>query len=459
MGLALASLALDRLQVLANLNGHVPFWIDFRLSPGSVLYGAGLAIVAAGIMGVLPGLKVTGRHLTAGLRELGATATPLGRMWTVLVVTQVAAAVAVLPVSVYLAGQVIQLEVAGPGFPAEEFAVASITAADGNLGRRRQLDLMSRLSAEPGVAAVTFSSSIPGFGPGREIAIEHDDVPRRAPLMVSRFDVAVDMLDVYRARILAGRTFDASDLAGRQAIVVNRSFVEEFLPDRAALGVRIHYQDSSAWHEIVGVVNDIPDFPSALRLDTKPNVYHPVAPGDLPTVVLSVRFEGPVRRGFVERVRELGARVDPALQFRRLTTLGEFYGQLRSVWRSIAWGAGLVTLSVLLLSAAGIYAMMSFTVVRRTREIGVRTALGAGSRQILVSIFGRASAQLGLGVLAGSLLSGGVLALTGVGIGFGAVLLAIVAAILLTVGLVAAFAPARRCLRIHPSDVLRTDTF
>src|SRR6185295_4353006 len=123
-GLALASFALDRLQVLTKLNGHVPFWMNFSLSPGSMLYGGGLAIAAAGIMGVLPGLKVTSRHLTAGLRELGATATPLGRMWTALVVTQVAVAVAVLPVSVYLAGQVLRLELAGPGFPAEEFAVA-----------------------------------------------------------------------------------------------------------------------------------------------------------------------------------------------------------------------------------------------------------------------------------------------------------------------------------------------
>src|SRR6185295_9059880 len=137
-------------------------------------------------------------------------------------------------------GQVIRLEVAGPGFPAEEFAVATVTAADGNLGRPRQFDLMSRLRAEPGVASVTFSSSTPGFGPGREIAIEHDDAARRAPLVVSRFEVGVNFFDVYRARILAGRTFDASDMAGR-AIVVNRSFVEEFLPDRSALGTRIHY--------------------------------------------------------------------------------------------------------------------------------------------------------------------------------------------------------------------------
>ena len=123
----------------------------------------------------------------------------------------------------------------------------------------------------------------------------------------------------------------------------------------------------------------------------------------------------------------------------------------------MAWGIGLLTMSVLLLSAAGIYAMMSFTVAQRTREIGIRAALGASPHRLVLSIFGRATRQLALGVLAGSLLSGAVFLNIDLRPGKAAALWAAVAAIMLVVGLLAALGPMRRGLRIQPSEALRTD--
>jgi len=146
--------------------------------------------------------------------------------------------------------------------------------------------------------------------------------------------------------------------------------------------------------------------------------------------------------------------VDPTLHL-RVRPLAELYGSLRSASRFVAWGLALVTSSVLLLSAAGIYALMSFTVAQRTREIGIRAALGAGPGRILGDIFARATRQLALGLLAGSLLSGGLFAATGLGAGRAAALLLAVAAIMLAVGLLAALGPARRGLRIEPTEALR----
>ena len=114
-------------------------------------------------------------------------------------------------------------------------------------------------------------------------------------------------------------------------------------------------------------------------------------------------------------------------------------------------------MSVLLLSAAGIYALMSFTVAQRTREIGIRAALGAHPRRLLLSIFGRAARQLALGLLVGSLLSGAVFYDIDISAGRAVALWIAVAALMLAVGLLAALGPARRGLRIQPSDVLRTD--
>jgi ABC-type antimicrobial peptide transport system permease subunit len=116
-----------------------------------------------------------------------------------------------------------------------------------------------------------------------------------------------------------------------------------------------------------------------------------------------------------------------------------------------------VALSVLLLSAAGIYAMMSFTVAKRRREIGIRAALGADPRRILTGIFARAAAQLGAGVLAGLALAAAFEWVTGDTGGRRFLLLPAVAAILLTVGMVAALGPARRGLAVQPTEALREE--
>jgi ABC-type antimicrobial peptide transport system permease subunit len=112
---------------------------------------------------------------------------------------------------------------------------------------------------------------------------------------------------------------------------------------------------------------------------------------------------------------------------------------------------------VLLLSAAGIYALMSFTVSQRTREIGIRTALGAARGRVLVTIFRRVAWQIGGGVLVGTVLSGGAFVATGLNLSGAAPLLVAVATIMALVGLLAAFAPARRGLRIQAIEALRAD--
>jgi ABC-type antimicrobial peptide transport system permease subunit len=125
----------------------------------------------------------------------------------------------------------------------------------------------------------------------------------------------------------------------------------------------------------------------------------------------------------------------------------------------MAVGIVAVTASVLLLSAAGIYAMMSFTVARRRREIGIRVALGADSRRVLMGIFGRASAQIGAGVAAGVIVAAIAEFMTPGGNigGRGLVLFPVVVAVMSAVGLVAAVGPARRGLRVQPTEALRNE--
>ena len=475
-GLVLAGFVLQQVQVMAY---GFPFWVHYELSASSVLYGLALAVIAAVIMGVLPGLKVTGTRLSANLQELnGRAATRLGSVWTTLIVAQVAVAAAVLPAAAYISWHVVKIELTGPTIAVEQFVVADMVVANMNVSdegafdhqhvRNRLLALMTRLREQPGVTAVTFSSAVPGFGPDRQI-----EFPGAAPFdsaqgrqqrdgrtpEVAAFQIDVDLLRIYGARILAGRDFDARDTASSTSIIVNRTFASDVLgvAAHAALGSRFRYTTQTDWFEIVGVVDDFPGFPRDPGSETEPTVYQPAAPGDFQTPVVSMRFSGPIPEAISQRVRGVGAQVDPALQLRRVVPLSDFYDELRSVWRTVAWGVGIITITVLLLSAAGMHALMSFTIAQRTREIGIRSALGAQPRQLLMGLFGRAMRHLSIGLLVGSLASVGVFAAAGIGVRPAAAMLLTVATVMALVASFAALGPARRSLRLPTVEALRVE--
>jgi hypothetical protein len=225
------------------------------------------------------------------------------------------------------------------------------------------------------------------------------------------------------------------------------------------------------WYEIVGVVPDFPEpmLPEIVNAAER-MLYHPLAPGDERSAnvgmnlsgtpfMLVARSRGRSAAGLIASLRDIAASVDPALQLHELSTVVETRRTTMQGMRMVALGIIVVTASVLLLSAAGIYAMMSFTVARRRREIGIRTALGADSRRILTGIFARAGAQLGIGVSIGVFfavllewVSGGLI----MG-GRAPVVLPAVAAVILTIGLIAALGPARSGLAVEPTEVLREE--
>jgi len=279
---------------------------------------------------------------------------------------------------------------------------------------------------------------------------------------VDALDVGLDLFDVYGAAVFAGRRFSAADLGAANTVIVNETFVRHFI-DGNPLGIRFRYVAPDERHgttpetsyQIVGVVHDFPGFPLEPGSDGQPTVYHAAAPGDVHPFVLSVRASGGIPAGFTDRFHAIGAAIDPALQLRQVMPLTEYYAQVRSFWRYVAWGIVLVTSSVLLLSAAGIYAMMSFTVAQRSREIAIRSALGAAPGRLLLGIFKRAAGQVASGLLVGAALSAVVLQFSETHRGRAVTFVVIVAALMIVVGLLAALGPARRGLRIQPSEALR----
>jgi putative ABC transport system permease protein len=457
IGLAVAAAALTWIRGYVRTVEGVPFWLAFDLSPATVVYAVILAVLSAAIVGVIPGWKTTSERLDVHLRALtGGAGLRLGPMWTTLIVAQVAIAVAILPLAVFIVSDVIRMERADPGFDAGAFVIAKIDGA-------RHAEITARVAAEPGVAAVTFSSAVPGYAGDRRLEFEDAAVRAREGIEeVTVMGVALNTFSLYEARLLAGRAFTPAEL-GTGAVIVNQSFAREFFPQNDALGQGFAFvrggsaERAGVPREIIGIVEDFPSFPPLAGTRGVPVIFEPIRPESLDTAIMSIRFAGGVPRDFAGRLRTIGAQVDASVPIRDVTLLTEFYDRNRALWRVLAWALTAITASVVLLSAAGMYALMSFTVARRTREIGIRTALGGDPRRILAGIFGRVLRQLALGLAIGALLSAPVLASMSLPVELAVLLLGIVAAIIVMVGLIAAVGPARRSLRIHAIEALRND--
>src|SRR5262245_66566879 len=170
-------------------------------------------------------------------------------------------------------------------------------------------------------------------------------------------------------------------------------------------------------------------------------------------MALRVRGGAPVT--FARRLPEVAAAVDPDLQLRNVLSLDEALRQEQWIRRMEAAALGGVSLSVLLLSSAGIYALMSFTVSQRRKEIGIRIALGADRKRIITSIFSRALGQLAVGASLGVAAAAVVERGGNLMRGNATVVLPVVALFMMAVGLMAAVGPARRGLRIEPTEALR----
>jgi putative ABC transport system permease protein len=267
--------------------------------------------------------------------------------------------------------------------------------------------------------------------------------------------------ETFETRPIVGRVFTGDEFSAPSiSIVVSQRFVERTLEGASPLGQRVRYALSASsagdvpidepWYEIVGVV---PDVPAHAYRGT---IYHPFGGATGATsIVLRV---APGTPAFGDRLSELAAATNPRLQVTDIRTLDELYSA--QAFPNYLSGFALVagTLSVLLLAAAGVYALMSFTVNDQRKEIGIRVALGASKARLLGGVLKRALRQILVGAAVGvavALLverklpvdSAGGIDIPGV--------FPVSASFMVLVALLATFGPARRALRLDPNEALR----
>jgi predicted permease len=470
VGLVLAKISLHwGLSLLAGSEA-LPYWINDSLSWRTVLYTALLTLFGAAIVGILPALRVTRINVQDALRNESAARSGLrfGGFWTTVIVVQVAITVAFLPLAAGGVFESNRFRQRAEGIGAERYLTASVDMDRENYGvdsttfaarARTSFDeLERRLLAEPGVERVTFADRLP-VEDQFKYQIDVDTLaggPATGARRSTLVQVSRGFFPTFGTSVVAGRDFAPLDFETGRVLIVNESFARYVLGGRNPIGQRIRVvsgEDSRVtgkdWYEVIGMVKDfgwqLPE-PQEQSAMYRP---HLVVPGA--GMSLAVRVRDP--ETFATRLRTIALGVDPTIRLtdvQPLTTVGGDEATANWALTSVAW---LISFIVLLLSATGIHSLMSFTVARRTREIGIRAALGASQGRIVASIFSRAFVQIGAGVVVGS----GLAALLGLGSTRQMLLLLAADGVMLLVGVTACAVPLRRALRIDPTEALRAE--
>ncbi|MFB3854647.1 MAG: ABC transporter permease [Vicinamibacterales bacterium] len=457
------------------------FWLNDSIEPSTVVFAAVLAVIGAVLVALLPALKATGPRLRASLQQLGGGQTTMrfGGVWSAIIVAQVALTVLCLPLAIGISSETLSDYQARATFPGDDYLTFRMELdREAGLGGETEMsdeeyearltavyeEVKRRLAESPGVTGVTFADRLPAMNhPLRIVETQRGSEPpaiHRGNLdgMVAIASVDERFFDTFGVSIVAGRGFQPGDQgAPNLPVIVNESFVRN-LEGGSPLGVRVRNvaregEPPGPWYEIVGVSRNLNMEPT--DRGEADFIYRPASPATARPLMVAVRVNGnPGALGPV--VSAIARRVDPGLRIYRILPMDEV------IWRRfmgmivLTFLATLVVAIALLLSAAGLFALMAVAVARRSREIAIRLTLGATRRNVLAAVFGRAAVELFLGILAGNLLvvllllfADGTVSATAM-----SAMLAI-SGLMTLVGLFACIVPVRRALSIQPTEALR----
>lgn len=454
-----------------------PAWVDFGLNRRTVVAALVLGVLSAVFTGVFPGLRATRGDLRRGLSDAGAGASGIGfgRGSTILIASMVSLTLCCLALGALMVPGLFRDRTAGMGIEATHFFAAEIriprsagpteevTSTEGSVPV--QEILRRRLEDEPGVRGVAFGRSLPGMG-HRRVRIEIEGEEGTAYEVLENAVYPGFFLGLGQEPV-SGRDFGMADLEdARNPVVVNTSFVERVFGGRNAVGRRIRYRtpgdtvieagSAAEWYEIVGVVGRLGMNRFVPEQDA--GLYRPVEATEGGSVWLAIHA-GPDPTALTPRVRTILADIEPFAMLRNPAALAEVPSpnEFEHLLWTVLMGVGIVVAG--LLGISGLYALVAFTVERRTREIGIRRALGAQAAAVVTTILRRAALQLGIGIVFGG--TAGILMVREFSgrvwlppPNWPTILAALTGGVIL-MGLLACMSPTLRGLGISPSEALR----
>jgi putative ABC transport system permease protein len=435
-----------------------------------LLFTAGLSVLATILSGAIPAFQSSRTDINEVLKDetRGSSSLHMGKMSRALVVFEIALSCGLLVASGLMIKSVTKLRTMDPGFRSANVFTARVgfpaQYTDTVMERQFFSQLRDGLAELPGARSAAISSSLPGVGSnGGSFEVDGVAYPTDRDVPNSRwYAVSNGFFDTFGIPIARGRGITASDrLETAPVAVVNRAFADRFFPGKDPIGQQIRQGGRTStlpWMTIVGIVGNTytgdPEEPRA------PVYFAPLSQHHSNFASLAVRTAG-APMALTAQVRQAVAALNPDIPLYWVYSMGEAIA--RPTWYIRVFGVVFMVFGfiALFLAAIGLYAVMSFSVSRRTREVGIRMALGAQAADMVRLILRQGALQLAAGMVLGLGLAAGVAQLTRVILFevqprdpqiFGGVV-----AVLVATGLLACLIPALRATRVDPLVALRTE--
>ena len=463
VGLGVALLAMRLVNHLSIVG--IDFTPDLRLSPSVLLFTLGLTVATGILCGLIPAWQSTRPSLVPAIKGGSASGAPRSRTSRGLVMAQMALSVVLLVAAGLFLLNLREAETLDKGFATEDRLVAAMDPELQGYDRHRTeifyARLAERLLALPGVKSVAFIDNLPlGLSNSDRTVTIPGYVPRKDEGMSIHYSrVSPGYFETMGIRMSRGRSFGAADTAeAAPAMIVNQTFADRFWPGRDPLGriVRIGRLEPRDF-EVVGVVptgkyQSLGEAPRAF-------FYVPQAQDWTSGMFAVVHTEG-AAGSFASTLRAEVRALDPNLPLANLSTLEQSLGIALLPARIGGSVLGLLGLLGLGLASIGIYGVMAHSVAQRTREIGIRIALGSAPREVALRVLREGLLLVGIGAAIGALAAFGaarMLESVLYGAGGGPLVFAAVLALLLAVSAVATWMPALRAASVDPLVALRQE--
>jgi putative ABC transport system permease protein len=471
-GLLGLGITVGALGVLRRLHpANLPRLADIQLDTTVLGFTVAICAVTAMLFGLVPALRAAGtdpqEHLKSGGR--GGSGGDRKRARQLLIVAEVALSVVLLVGAGLLIRSFIALQRVNPGYDSSDVLTFELSMPFGKYpggGARRAFfrDLQGRLEALPGVTRVALVSQLPltGSGPLSPFAYNEETARNFESVTADGRSVSPEYFEAMDAQLLAGRTFTYQDsIGGPPVIIIDETLAKLAWPGENAVGKQLQLQPTgspNAFSEVVGVVEHMRQHD--LTRDILHQIYYPIGQGT-PTVMTFVVESELTPVSLVPTVRQTVEEMDPDLPVSKLTPMASYVSEGRAQARFSLVLMSVLGAVALLLTAVGVFGVISYTVSQRTREFGIRLALGEDPRQTRLSVVlsGMRLVLLSIGIgLVGSLLVTRLIAgllyevqpadpITFAGIGL----------LLAGVALLACYLPARRATRVDPALALRSE--
>jgi len=447
----------------------MPYLSGLGLNLHVLAVAAAISVAAMILFSLTPLLRLPLREIREGLNEggRGYAGTLWRRFGANLVVVELAVAVVLLVGAGLLGKSLYRLLHVEIGFQPDHLATVGIALSDAAYPKDEQQvavvrRIVDRVSHLPGVTAAGITNRLPVSFNGNTMWIrivghpyngEHNEVNER--------DVSSAYFSTIKAKLLRGRYFtDAEDSTKPQVMLINQTLARQFFPDEDPIGKKIGNTDLSpkSIYEIVGVVEDVKD--GSLDSAIWPAVYYPFNQSPdtyFSLVVRTSQAEGSLVSSIVAAIHEVDTGIGTMNEMTMARKIND--SPTAYVHRSSAWVVGGFAFTALLLGVVGLYGVIAYSVSRRTREIGVRMALGAQRSSVYQLILKEAAWLTSVGIAAGLVCSVGVATLIrGLLFGVSSWDISTLAAVALVLGisaLMATYLPARRAAQVDPSVALR----